>query len=59
MFELMTGRAPYRKQGGLIAIFYHATKVRSIVYDDTNRTSRDANHFLKKRSITPWIAKNF
>jgi hypothetical protein len=26
MFELMTGKAPYRNQGGLLALFNHATK---------------------------------
>lgn len=31
MFELLVGRAPYRKQGGLIAIFHHATKVRFLL----------------------------
>lgn len=26
MFELLTGKAPYRNQGGLLALFLHATK---------------------------------
>jgi len=32
MFELMTGKAPYRNLGGLLALFNHATKVTNPLF---------------------------
>eukprot|EP01127_Copromyxa_protea_P024348 TRINITY_DN952_c0_g1_i1.p1 TRINITY_DN952_c0_g1~~TRINITY_DN952_c0_g1_i1.p1 ORF type:complete len:506 (-),score=103.61 TRINITY_DN952_c0_g1_i1:93-1610(-) len=49
MYELMTGRAPYRKQGGLIAIFYHATKgCEPLPLEEQKVYSQGCQEFLQK-----------
>eukprot|EP01126_Amoeba_proteus_P012699 TRINITY_DN15240_c0_g2_i4.p1 TRINITY_DN15240_c0_g2~~TRINITY_DN15240_c0_g2_i4.p1 ORF type:complete len:189 (+),score=26.54 TRINITY_DN15240_c0_g2_i4:1045-1611(+) len=49
MFELMVGRAPYRRQGGLLAIFYHATKgCDSLPKEDADFYTKDCLDFWRR-----------
>jgi len=52
MYELMRGKAPYRNQGGLLALFSHATKgCEPLTAEERNRYSNECIAFFESMVI--------